>query len=302
MQKQKIISSAVSRTGSLQGDYSFKTYTLETNDYQIRRHRIEWHKKITISLSCLLFFFIGAPLGGIIRKGGLGMPVIVSVLVFIIYYVIDNSGYKMARDGKWIIWMGVWLSSSILAPLGFFLTYKSNNDSVVLNADAYISWFKRIVGIRSVRHLARKEVIIHDPDYSRISDELNALTARCRAYVNTHPLRKIPNYFKLWMSVGEDNEMKAINEQLESLVEEMSNSKSVTMLTALNNYPIIAVTAHVRPFHIYWLNLLAGVIVPVGLFFYFRIWAFRIRLSKDMERIIKNNAEIQDIIKTNNNL
>ena len=302
MQKQKIISSAVSRTGSLQGDYSFKTYTLETNDYQIRRHRIEWHKKITISLSCLLFFFIGAPLGGIIRKGGLGMPVIVSVLVFIIYYVIDNSGYKMARDGKWIIWMGVWLSSSILAPLGFFLTYKSNNDSVVLNADAYISWFKRIVGIRSVRHLARKEVIIHDPDYSRISDELNALTARCRAYVNTRPLRKIPNYFKLWMSVGEDNEMKAINEQLESLVEEMSNSKSVTMLTALNNYPIIAVTAHVRPFHIYWLNLLAGVIVPVGLFFYFRIWAFRIRLSKDMERIIKNNAEIQDIIKTNNNL
>ena len=72
---------------------------MDGNDYQIRRHRTEWHKKITISLSCLLFFFIGAPLGGIIRKGGLGMPVIVSVLVFIIYYVIDNSGFKMARDG-----------------------------------------------------------------------------------------------------------------------------------------------------------------------------------------------------------
>ena len=104
MQKQKILSSATSRAESLQGDYSFKTYTMDGNDYQIRRHRTEWHKKITISLSCLLFFFIGAPLGGIIRKGGLGMPVIVSVLVFIIYYVIDNSGFKMARDGKWVVW------------------------------------------------------------------------------------------------------------------------------------------------------------------------------------------------------
>lgn len=90
------------------------------------------------------------------------MPVIVSVLVFIIYYVIDNSGFKMARDGKWVVWMGMWLSSSILAPLGAFLTYKSNNDSVVLNGDAYVAWFKRIVGIRSVRHLFKKEVIIHD--------------------------------------------------------------------------------------------------------------------------------------------
>lgn len=83
-----------------------------------------------------LYWAQGLPVGGIIRKGGLGMPVIVSVLVFIIYYVIDNSGFKMARDGKWVVWMGMWLSSSILAPLGAFLTYKSNNDSVVLNGDA----------------------------------------------------------------------------------------------------------------------------------------------------------------------
>ncbi|WP_455586563.1 LptF/LptG family permease [Bacteroides sp.] len=302
MQKQKIMSSATSRAESLQGDYGFKVYTMEPNDYQIRRHGTEWHKKITISLSCLLFFFIGAPLGGIIRKGGLGMPVIVSVLVFIIYYVIDNSGYKMARDGKWVVWMGMWLSSAILAPLGAFLTYKSNNDSVVLNGDAYIAWIKRIVGIRSVRHLFKKEVIIHDPDYPHVSEELVALTAECRAYINKHRLKKAPNYFKLWMSTEDDDEVKAINERLEALVEELSNSKSFTLLTALNNYPVIPVTAHVRPFHVYWLNLLAGILVPVGLFFYFRIWAFRVRLARDIERIIKNNGDIQFIIKENKNL
>lgn len=295
-QKQKVISSAASRAENVSSDLSFKKYTMENNDYAIRKHKTEWHKKITISLSCLLFFFIGAPLGGIIRKGGLGMPVIVSVLVFIIYYIIDNTGYKMARDGKWIVWMGMWTSSAVLAPLGIFLTYKSNKDSVVLNADAYINWFKKIVGIRSVRHIFKKEVIIHDPDYARLTGDLEQLSAECKAYAAKKRLEKAPNYFKLWMASEDDNEVMAINEKLEALVEEMSNTKSATLIGALNNYPVISVSDHVRPFHIYWLNLAAGVIFPIGLFFYFRIWTFRVRLAKDMERIIKNNEQIQFII------
>ena len=295
-QKQKVLSSATSRAENVSSDLSFKKFTMENNDYAIRKHKTEWHKKITISLSCLLFFFIGAPLGGIIRKGGLGMPVIVSVLVFIIYYIIDNTGYKMARDGKWIVWMGMWTSSAVLAPLGIFLTYKSNKDSVVLNADAYINWFKKIAGIRSVRHLFKKEVIIHDPDYGRIPGELEQLTGECQAYVTRNQLMKAPNYFKLWMEGEKDDEVMVINDRLEALVEEMSNTKSATLIGALNNYPVIPVSAHIRPFHSYWLNLAAGVIFPVGLFFYFRIWAFRIRLAKDMERIIKNNEQVQFII------
>lgn len=295
-QKQKVISSAASRAENVSSDLSFKKYTMENNDYAIRKHKTEWHKKITISLSCLLFFFIGAPLGGIIRKGGLGMPVIVSVLVFIIYYIIDNTGYKMARDGKWVVWMGMWTSSAVLAPLGIFLTYKSNKDSVVLNADAYINWFKKIVGIRSVRHIFKKEVIIHDPDYARLTGDLEQLSAECKAYAAKKRLEKAPNYFKLWMASEDDNEVMAINEKLEALVEEMSNTKSATLIGALNNYPVISVSDHVRPFHIYWLNLAAGVIFPIGLFFYFRIWTFRVRLAKDMERIIKNNEQIQFII------
>ena len=299
-QKQKVITAAAGKAENISNDISFKTFQMADNDTRIRRHRTEWHKKFTISLSCLLFFFIGAPLGGIIRKGGLGMPVIVSVMVFIIYYIIDNTGYKMARDGKWIVWMGMWTSSAILAPLGFFLTYKSNKDSVVLNADAYINWFKKIVGIRSLRHLFKKEVVINDPDYERLPGDLERLTAECKAYIAKNRLTKAPNYFKLWMVGEKDDEVVVINEQLESLVEEMSNTKSVTLVNTLNNYPIISVSAHIRPFHKYWMNLAAGVIFPIGLFFYFRIWAFRVRLYKDMERIIKNNEQIQFIIQNIN--
>ena len=299
MQKQRIVSSAVTRAENLASDYSFKSFSMESNDYSIRKHQTEWHKKLTISLSCLLFFFIGAPLGGIIRKGGLGMPVIVSILVFIIYYIIDNSGYKMARDGKWIVWMGMWMSSAVLAPLGVFLTYKSNKDSVVLNADAYVAWFKKVLGIRSLRNLFKKEVIIHDPDYLRIPNELTALSDDCRTYAQARRLTKAPNYFHLWMESGEDHDIVQINERLELLVEQLSNTKSITLLNAVNRYPIIPVAAHLRPFHQYWLNILTGLVVPVGLFFYFRIWAFRVRLNKDMERIIQNNEEIKYIIQTN---
>ena len=215
--------------------------------------------------------------------------------------VINNTGYKMARDGQWVVWMGMWTSTAVLAPLGAFLTYKSNNDSVVLNADAYINWFKKVVGIRSVRHLFRKEVIIHDPDYTRIPEELKALSVDCREYADRKGLKRAPNYFKLWMTDSQDEAVEDINERLESLIDEMSNTRSVTLLTALNTYPVIPIHAHVRPFRNYWLNLLCGIVFPIGLFFYFRIWAFRIRLNKDMERIIKTNEDVIGIIERDQN-
>jgi lipopolysaccharide export system permease protein len=295
-QKQKIISSAVSRTENQHSDWNFKNLTIGTNDHNIRRHRTEWHQKFTLSLSCLFFFFIGAPLGAIIRKGGLGMPVVISVLIFIIYYVINNMGYKMARDGKWIMFVGMWLSSAVLAPLGVFLTYKSNRDSVVLNADAYISWLKRVLGIRSVRQIFRKDVIIHDPEYTVLVGALDSLTRDCQVYMDRHRLTKAPNYYNLWMNEGVDHELTGINDDLESTIDEMSNTKSLKLLNVLNNYPIIPVAAHIRPFHIYWLNVLCGVLFPIGLFFYFRIWIFRIRLQKDLERIVSTNKDVQAIL------
>lgn len=112
-------------------------------------HEIEMHKKFTLSFACLIFFFIGAPLGAIIKKGGLGVPIITSVVFFIIYYVIDNTGYKLARDGAWSPWSGVWLSSMVLTPIGIFLTWRALNDSNLFNWDAYRIWIgKRLRKIK----------------------------------------------------------------------------------------------------------------------------------------------------------
>ncbi len=109
----------------------------------IRRHEIYMHRKFTLSFACLIFFFIGAPLGAIIRKGGLGAPTVISVVMFIFYYIIDNTGYKMAREGIWTAFEGMWLSSAVLLPIGIFLTYKAATDSVLFNPEAWAKWFNK---------------------------------------------------------------------------------------------------------------------------------------------------------------
>ena len=129
------------RTQRDQIDYN----ALMLDDYQryIRRHEIELHRKFTLAFACLVFFFIGAPLGAITRKGGLGMPVVISVVMFIIYYIIDNTGYKMAREALWPCWAGMWLSSMVLLPIGIFLTYKAATDSALFNPDAWMKYLNR---------------------------------------------------------------------------------------------------------------------------------------------------------------
>ena len=300
--KQKIISAAEAKVESLSGDLNFKSYSMESTDYQIRRHWVEWNRKITFSLSCMLFFFIGAPLGGIIRKGGLGMPVVVSVLFFIVYYIIDNTGFKMSRDGNLDVYFGTWLSSIVLAPLGLFLTYKSNNDSVVFKFDSYAGFVKRIFGIRPVRHYARKEVILFDPDYTQVQQELDGISDDCRRYLAEQRLTKAPNYYRMWTHGNGHDPLVDIYDRLEMLIENLTNSKSVAIISSLCIYPVIPLKAHIRPFDYRWINVLVGILFPIGLFFYFRIWMFRIRLKKDLELIIKNNQDIKTLIERENNL
>jgi len=119
--------------------------SLVSQTKRIRRYQIEWHRKLTLSFACFIFFFIGAPLGAIIRKGGLGMPVVVSVLFFVIYYVITLTGEKFVREDVLSPFAGMWLSSIILLPVGIFLTYKATADSAIMNIDTYLKFLRRFV-------------------------------------------------------------------------------------------------------------------------------------------------------------
>ena len=295
-QQQSILRNAMQKSTVATNEYEFRGLISKDIDQSTRTHWVEWHKKFTLSLACLFFFFIGAPLGAIIHKGGLGVPVVISVTIFIFYYIINVSGEKMAKSGEWVPWFGEWLSSMVLCPIGIFLTYKANKDSAVFNIEAYINVIRKILGLRISRHIARKEVIIHDPDYPVVKTELMALSQEWQAYAQKSRLRLPPNYLHIFFHNIDDHEVISLSRKMENLITILSNSRDAAILDALNKLPIVSTHAHTRPFHNYKWNMVLGIIFPVGIFFYFRIWRYRLRLYKDIQQIKKYSAFIAERI------
>lgn len=300
-QLQSTLRTATNKVRQLQSEYDFREIITSEDNRNLRIHYVEQHRKFTNSLACLVFFFIGAPLGAIIRKGGLGMPVIISVGVFIFYWIVNAAGEKMAKSGAWYIPFGVWLSTMVLVPIGTFLTYKSNLDSAVFDLDGYRMFFIRLLGLRESRKLNRKEVVIHDPDYPQLRTALTALQEECRNYTTQHRLLRLPSYKRIFFKNDEDKAVTQIDQTLETVVKELHNSRDAVILGALNELPILAPTAHTRPFRSPRRNMVAGLLLPAGLFFYLRIWRYRIRLYRDMATIQKQTQIIIERIDKLNN-
>lgn len=288
---------ALNTVRSVNSELEWKSLAAQTGDNQIRRHWVEWHQKMTLSLACLLFFFIGAPLGAIIRKGGLGLPAVISVLIFIFYYIINTSGMKMARDGSWNMVYGMWISSVVLLPFGVFLTYKANKDSVVFNAEMYLNFFRALLGLRTSRHLNRKEVIIHDPDYARMSEQLDALRDDCREYARVSRLKSAPSYVDVFFRHNTDHHVEEIGGHLETIVEELSNAKDPRIVSMLNSFPVVYVHAHTSPFEGNKANKIAGVFFPLGFVLWCRIWRFRFRLLRDMKQITETCERLSPLLR-----
>lgn len=242
-EKQQVVMSALQKVSFQEMDATAKADVVEWGDKQIRRHWIQYWQKITMSLACLMFFFIGAPLGAIIRKGGLGFPVVVAVIIFIVYYIINTFGMKVGREGGMPVWLGMWLSTLVLTPLGVFFTVKSNNDSTVFNMDAYVNSWKKLLGIRPKRNIIRKEVIINDPDYTETVQVLEHLVKTARTYLgtlsNATPWGYLHYIVRQWFSKQEDTLATEVNKQTEWVVETLSNSKDRQVLRLLNGYPVM---------------------------------------------------------------
>ncbi len=290
--KQMAVSQAMSSVSGVTNDLEFKAMLSHDTEARIRMHRIEAIGKFTLALSCLIFFFIGAPLGAIIRKGGLGVPVIISVLVFIIFYIFDNTGYRMARLGAWPIWFGKGIATAVLTPVAIFFTYKANKDSVVFNMDAYRTLFTKLLGLRLKRHITGKEVIIEDPDYLKDATDLQRLSEEVTTYAHAHKLMLPPNIIKVFFKYEPDHEIERISEEMETVIEDLGNTKDKHIISMLNHYPVVSTKAHTRPFERRWMNIMAFILIPIGAFLYIRMWSFRLRLLRDLRTIKQTNANI----------
>ncbi len=228
------LAQAINRARQMKQDYEFQSYSMADDKKTIRRHGIEMHKKFTLSFACLIFFFIGAPLGAIIRKGGIGTPLVISVFLFIFYYIIDNTGYKMARDGKVEVWEGIWLSSFVLLPLGVFFTYKAVRDSAVFNFDAYKLFILRLRG-KLKRELEVKDFTMTEVEPRMALEVLGRLDSAITAL--TEAYRKLPlikrGYYMLRRFPQRDAAQAALNEAVDYL----SNTRERQVIQLVNLYP-----------------------------------------------------------------
>lgn len=285
-EKQQALATAQNTVTRQISELEYRSMITQDGDTLIRFHKIEAYNKFTTAFSCLLFFFIGASLGAIIRKGGLGIPIIVSVLVFITYYILDNSGYRMAREGIWSVWFGKLLSTLVLTPLAVFVTYKAHNDSMVFNVDLYRNFFIKLFGLHLKRHISMKEVVIYEPHYSEDREKLSNIQSLLTNYRERKKLQHFPNPLKVFFQYNVDHEIEDICEQLEKVVEDLANTKDAQLISMLNKLPILSTKAHTRPFEKKCLNTLCAIIVPLGFVLYVRMWHFRLRLWKDSKSII----------------
>ena len=279
---------AMFMTQSMKQDFMFRGYSLNDDNFVIRRHKIELQKKFTLSLACLIFFFIGAPLGAIIRKGGLGTPIVISVILFIVYYIIDNMGYKLARDGRWPVWQGMWLSSAVLLPLGVFLTKKAVNDSAVFNPDAYRNFFRRITGLHQVRSLTLKEVVINEVVPEVALEQIAQLRQLCGEFLAKYPARQ--GYLEYWQYGYDKPLLRQLAQRIDDVVDYLSNSRDQMVINKAMDFPVVRQLLTYHPTNYPRLGLALAILFPIGLPGY----VIGLRHQRNLKRDIAQTSTVCD--------
>lgn len=233
------LSMALNKAKRSQNEYEFRSLALDDEQKSLRRHEIEMHKKFTLSLACLIFFFIGAPLGAIIKKGGLGMPLIISVMLFIVYYIFDNTGYKMARDGKMDVIAGIWLSTFVMLPLGAFFTYKAVGDTTMFDFEMYRRLWRdlcRRLGYKFAndKQFKMKEVTIYDVEPA----EATRLIDEARSALNRYAA--VRGRFSNFIAIPRAKRLKQeFKTRLTDMTSYLANTRDHNVIKLLNTLPVL---------------------------------------------------------------
>lgn len=289
-QAAQLIGQAIGISREHQNVNEFKSLTMDEEKRSIRRHEIELIKKYTLSVACIIFFFIGAPLGAIIRKGGLGTPLVVSIFLFLIYYIFDNTGYKLARDGRWPVEAGIWLSTMVLAPLGAYVTWKAMNDSSVFDGDRYRNFFRRVFGLRSARHVPLKEVIIRDIDPERGEKMLSIVAGRCRSLAGglASPRNPLKSYVVYFLDEVDTRRIHTVADELNRTVDYLSDSREPRLVMKLSELPVIRVLWVYAPTPKRWMGYIALPLLPLSI----PLWLYGRRCLRNLRRDLLKTASI----------
>ena len=241
--RKTYINQAIAKVKRQQQEYQFKGTVLVEQEKNMRRHEIEMMRKFTLSIAVLVFFFIGAPLGAIIKKGGIGTPLVISVLLFIVYFIFDNSGYKFARDGKVAVWFGMWMSTMVMLPLGVFFTYKAVGDTEMFDAEFFKRVLARFKRRKPTKTVTAKELSIVDINAAEASPRLNSFIGMIQDKMATADRDAGTSNNFVLKSIRKIKQPKAHftreeNKEYDALVDWLTNSTDPHIIALLNQYPL----------------------------------------------------------------
>lgn len=265
--------------------------------FHYRTNRQEWHRKFTFPAACLVFFFIGAPLGAIIRKGGLGMPIIVSVAFFIIYYIIDTFGHNMINTEKMGVIAGMWISTWVLLPIGIYLTWQATRDSASMNAEAYIAFFRKLLGTAQVRKIEYQEINLVEVDYTQVHRQIQSLQSKIESLRQASWLRKGYSWRRLlpelWIYNDLNELSREVHEELEALIATLSHSQERMEIAKLQDMPVLM--AQLSPISLEdkvlyrWAVRIASLVLPLSIAF---VWLCSFRRSN----MLRSLGQVQSLL------
>jgi lipopolysaccharide export system permease protein len=293
--RQTAVQEAVNSVRSQKDQVAGLSYEIDNKNRQTRRYQIEWHYKFTISFSCFIFFFIGAPLGAIIRKGGLGTPIIIAVLFFVMYYVLSEIGKKSAREGALSAFEGMWMSTFIILGIGIFLTWMATRDSSIFNQELYVNYIKKGLGfIFTIRRMPRPEI-----DYPATSTDLapenmishlEELSQNCKIYLESDFSRYM-KFRNIWYQ-QEDTDLTKIGRHYDHILAILKQSDIEMIKETVDEYPLAALQNFKIKKEARWQPLTAAVIFPVWFYLYLKVWIQRYSLRNEMQNIMIANRNL----------
>jgi len=293
--KQAAIQEAVNNVRTQKEQIVGLVYDLDVKNRSLWKYEIEWHRKFTMSLACFIFFFIGAPLGAIIRKGGVGTPIIIAVIFFVLYYVISMMGERSAKEGAMTPLWGMWMSALVILSVGAFLTIMATRDSSIFNPELYLNYIKKGLNFIFVTHRASRPDMIYQTAETDLTPEnmvikLNELSQHCKRYLEGD-FRKHMRIGKIWYQ-REDVELAEIGRRYDNLLAILKQSDIDMIRETVAEYPQAALYNYKIKNDAKWQMVVAAIIFPVWMYLYLKVVIQKYTLRNELRNMIGANRDL----------
>ena len=270
-------------------------YELDMQNKKIWRYKVAWHQKLTLPIACIIFFFIGAPLGAIIRKGGIGTPIIIAVIFFVLYYVISEIGKKSAHEGAMTPFGGIWMSTFIIFTIGIFLTWMATRDSAIFSQEWYAIWFRKGLNFIFTTHRTpRPEMaymaIAADLIPQNMVDRLEELSLSCKQYLEGD-FRKHTRLREIWYQ-QEDNTLTEIGKQYDHIMTILKQSDVDMIKETVAEYPPVTLHHYKIKKEAAWHVATAAVFFPEWIYLYLKMWIQKFALRNELRNMMSANRNL----------